>query len=218
MYIEYACYDHTLSDEQIKTNITTAVKFGIKNIATYSNNLPLIKNLFPDLSTLSFSCPIDFPCGTSDLKSRNLMVSQAIKAGANTIDLVIPSKYIVNRKYDKLREDIKSNLAICNEAGVELRYILEYRVFNHETLAKTCQILKTLQVQSVFPATGNMIDDVNDNIIAAKYLSSKSEIQTIINGNIWTTKHAETIKNSGSYGVRLHHLASLRLFIKNNAS
>jgi hypothetical protein len=63
-----------------------------------------------------------------------------------------------------------------------------------------------------------MIDDVNDNIIAAKYLSSKSEIQTIINGNIWTSKHAEVIKNSGFYGVRLHHLASLRLFTKNNAS
>lgn len=214
MYIEYACYDYSLSDDEIKTSISNVLKLGIKNIATHYSNLNLLKSLAQE-HDIKFSCPIDYPYGLSDSKSRLFLANQAIKSGASSLDIVIPAKPIVNRKYDKLRDDIRSTSEICKENNVDLRYILEYRVFNHETLAKACQIFKSLGVSTVLPSTGHLIDDINDNIIAAKYLSSKSEISVICNGNIWTSKQVENIKNSGVYGVRLHYLASLELFNKN---
>jgi hypothetical protein len=67
------------------------------------------------------------------------------------------------------------------------------------------------------PSTGHMLDDISDNIIACKYLSAKSKIQTICNGNIWTEKQFESLKTSNIYGVRLHHTPSIALFLKNNS-
>lgn len=213
MHIEYACYDYSLSDEEIKNIVTKVIKYNIDTISTFHNNLYLIKNLIE--KKINISCPIDYPYGQSDIKSRNFCLSQAIKAGASTIDMVAPSKYIANRKYDKLREDVKNNLEICQANNIDLRYLLEYRVFNHETLAKTCQILKSFGINTVIPSTGHLIDDINDNIIASKYLSSKSDISVICSGNIWTTKQIENFKNSGIYGIRLYYLSSLELFEKN---
>lgn len=214
MQIEYACYDRTLTEEEVKNNIANAIKLGIKNISTYQYSLPYIKSVLAD--NIFVSCPADFPYGLSDLKSRNLIVSQIAKSGVNGIDLVMQSKYVTNRKYDKIREDIKTNLDICQENKVKLRYILEYRVFGHETLAKICQILKGFDIHDVIPSTGQMIDDINDNIIAAKYLYTKSGINVIINGNVWNQKHLDNIKNLDISSIRLHYLSNIELFIKNN--
>ena len=217
MYIEYACYDYSLSDDEIKNNINSAIKMGAENIGLfYSGSSSFIKSILDDHPNVKLSCPIDYPYGLSDSKSRLFITSQLVKSGLHTLDLVVPAKFIANRKYDKLRDDIKNNLLICQENNINLRYILEYRVFNHETLAKTCQIFKSLGIEYVLPSTGHMIDDINDNLIAAKYLNTKSEIKVICNGNIWTNKQVENLKNSGVYGVRLHYLSSLEFFVKNN--
>jgi deoxyribose-phosphate aldolase len=215
MYIEYACYDYSLSDEEIKNNVALAIQLGVKHICMHYINIPLIRGMIEEHG-LSISSPLDYPYGLLDSKNRLSVISSAIKAGAKTVDIVSPAKFIANRKYDKLRDDIKNNLTLCQENAVNLRYILEYRVFNHETLAKTCQIFKGLGIEYVLPSTGHMLDDISDNMIACKYLSTKSKIQTICNGNIWTEKQAEILRSSNIYGARLHHISSIALFLKNN--
>jgi deoxyribose-phosphate aldolase len=215
MQIEYACYDRTLTEENVKQEVASAIQYGIKNLSIYQYSIPYIKPILTS-DDIKISCPIDYPYGLSDLKTRNMMVSQLSKMGVNCIDLVMQSKFVANRKYDKIREDIKTNLDICAEHSIELRYILEYRIFSHEILAKICQILKNLNVHTVIPSTGQMIDDINDNIIAAKYLHTKSDINVVVNGNIWTQKHIDNIKNSNIKDIRLHYLSSVTLLHKNN--
>ncbi len=216
MQIQYACYDYILPEEEIKKNITNALKLGIKNISTYSYSLSSIRSLISN--DIDLSVPVDFPYGISDSKIRNFSINQLSKIeNVKTIDLAAPAKILVNRKYDKFRDDVKSNLDICNENNIKLRYVLEYRIFSHEILAKVCQILYSLGIKEVFPSTGQMLDDINDNIIATKYLSSKSEIKVISNGNIWNLTQIDNIKNSSIYGIRFHNINSLELFLKNNA-
>ena len=207
LYTEYASYDYAINETETENNILCAFKANIKNFSVLPYSLSSIKNLemFKD-QNISVGCPIDFPYGLSDLKSRNFMVSQAIKSGANVVDLVIPSKVITNRKYDKFREDIKNNFDTCFEKNVKLRYILEYRIFNHEILAKVCQILMSLGIDTVLPSSGMMIDDINDNIIACNYFLTKTGINVICNGNFFTQNHIKVIKKSNLYGLRIHHL------------
>jgi deoxyribose-phosphate aldolase len=210
-YIEYACYDYSLNEQETQQNISEAVKLGIHNISVLPYSIPTAKSAIGSQS-VKISCPVDFPHGLLDIKSRNFFVGQLCKQKINTIDLFIPTKILSNRKYDKLREDIRSNLDICQENNVELRYILEYRVFSHEVLARVCSILMDFGVKSIIPSSGHMIDDVSDNLIACDYLSTKTGIQTICNGNMYTPKHINAVKNSSIYGVRFHYLNSINLF------
>jgi deoxyribose-phosphate aldolase len=212
--IEYACYDYSINESETEKNIQYAIKAGITSFSVLPYSLSNLKNSeeFKN-NNFSLGSPVDFPYGLSDTKSRNFMVSQTIKAGANVIDLFLPTKMIINRKYDKFREDIKSNFDICFEKNVKLRYILEYRVFNHEVLAKVCQILMSFGIDTILPSSGMMIDDIHDNIIACNYFLTKTGIKPICNGNIFNDNHVKLVNNSNVHGVRLHHLKSLDIIL-----
>ena len=150
-HIEYACYDYSLNEIETENNILSAVKAGVNSVSVFSYSLNNTKNLLQvKEKKILVSC----------------LVSQLCKAGVDSIDLFIPTKIISNRKYDKFRDDVKNNLEICNEHNVKLRYVLEYRVYSHEVLAKVCQILLSFGIDTIFPSSGMMIDDINDNLIA----------------------------------------------------
>jgi hypothetical protein len=69
-------------------------------------------------------------------------------------------------------------------------------------------------VDTVLPSSGTMIDDINDNLIACNFLMTKSKINTICTGNIYTEKQALTIKNMDNlYGIRLFHLPSIKIVL-----
>ena len=153
MHTEYSCYDISINEEEVKQNIQNAIKLNPKCISIHPYSLSALKNLIPD--HIDLSCVIDYPMGLNDIATRNSVVRQVAKNNqVKIIDLNMPSKLIVNRKYDKFREDIKSNLDICKENNINLRYILEYRTFSHEILAKVCQILKSLEIQYVLRSSG----------------------------------------------------------------
>lgn len=210
MYIEFACLDYSLTETDVQNKIKYAIDRGINNICSFSYSINLIKSIDPKVNIF---CPIDFPYGILDSKNRNHILNSLIKNNIAGIDLMIPTKIISNRKYEKLREDVRSNLEICKNNGLQLRYMLEYRVYNHEILAKICQILKDLGIDTILPSTGTMLDDINDNLIACSFLNTKSNIQVICNGNIYTEKHANNIKKTNLYGIRLHHANSIDLFL-----
>jgi deoxyribose-phosphate aldolase len=214
MHTEYSCYDISINEEEVKQNIQNAIKLNPKCISIHPYSLSALKNLIPD--HIDLSCVIDYPMGLNDIATRNSVVRQVAKNNqVKIIDLNMPSKLIVNRKYDKFREDIKSNLDICKENNINLRYILEYRTFSHEILAKVCQILKSLEIQYVLPSSGFLLDDISDNIIAAKYLMAKSDIKVICNGNVWMQQQVDNVIKSGVHGLRVAHLPALELLMKN---
>jgi deoxyribose-phosphate aldolase len=214
MYIEYACYDISINEDEVKQNVQSAIKLNPTTISVHQYSLSSLKGLVPE--SIKVSCTVDYPMGLGDLSSRSHVVQQIAKnSQVNIIDLNIPSKLIVNRKYDKFREDIKVNLEICKNHNIELRYVLEYRIFSHEILAKVCQILKTFGIEYVLPSSGFLLDDINDNVIAAKYLMAKSDIKVICNGNIWTQQQIDNISKSGVYGIRVGYIPTLELLAKN---
>jgi deoxyribose-phosphate aldolase len=219
IYTEYACLDYSINETETANNILDAVKCGVTNISVLPYTLGTVKSI-ADIKDkeINISCPIDFPLGISDSKTRAFSVSNLCKTYNNfikTIDLFIPTKIITNRKYDKFRDDIKTNLETCREFNIQLRYILEYRTYNHEVLAKVCQILMDYGINTVLPSSGTMIDDINDNLIACNFLMSKSKINTITTGNIYNSKQANSvIKMTELYGIRLFNINSLHMFIE----
>ncbi len=219
IHTEYACLDYSINEVESIKNIIDAIKYGVTNISVLPYTLSTIKSL-DDIKDkdLNISCPVDFPHGTSDLKTRSFSVSNLCKSHNNilkTIDLFIPTKIITNRKYDKLRDDIKTNLETCNEFDIKLRYILEYRIYNHEVLAKVCQILMDYGIDTVLPSSGTMIDDIHDNLIACNFLMKKSKIKTIATGNVYNQKQIiNIVKMTELYGIRLFNIHNLHMFME----
>jgi deoxyribose-phosphate aldolase len=218
MYIDFSIIDTDITDSQAKD----IIKYVIENNCINSITTPYYfhKLIKPYINNgLDFSCFVDYPLGISDFKSRIFCADQAIKAGFNTLDICIPQNLTSNRKYDKIREDITSILEISKDKNINIRYILEYRKFDHFCLKKICEIFENLGIKYVFPSSGYFLDNLADNILASIFLYNNSkDLKIISTGNIWTDKHFETISKSGLFGLRTTSVHTLQNFSKFNLS
>jgi deoxyribose-phosphate aldolase len=216
MYIDFAIIDTETDEATAKKIVLEILPYNINSITVPYYLIKPLKSLINDSITLS--CLIDYPLGISDNKTRKCAIEQAIKAGATGIDIVMPQNLAANRKYDKIREDIKNANSICTPLNIKLKYILEYRFFDHQCLKKLCEIFETHNISNVYPSTGYFLDNLADNILASLFLYKNSkELNVICSGNMWTEKHFDTINKSGLFGFRTTSQHSLQNFINFNA-
>lgn len=212
MYIEYANTSIDLTDNEL----SLLIKNDINKISEIST--VIVPQYFVKLtrglldSQKKVSCFIDYPLGISDIKSRSSASLFAIKNGADYIDIMLPGPYLTNRKYDKIREDIKYQKENINPS--KIRYILEYRTFDHNYLKKMCEILLSAEISTVIPASGYRIDNLADFIIASEFLHSHfNNLKIILSSNFWNFHQFEMILSQKFYGVRSQSIDILKDFI-----
>jgi deoxyribose-phosphate aldolase len=217
MYIDFAIINTEITESDGKNLLAQ-----IKNYPINSVSIPyyLFKSFKPLLSeNIRLSCLIDYPLGISDPKTRLYAITQAHSVGFNTIDISMPQNLAANRKYDKIREDIKTCVDYCLSSNIEPRYILEYRVFDHYCLKKICEIFDDNSIKFVYPSSGYFIDNLADNILASIFLHQNSkELNVLCTGNMWCDKHFETMIKSGLFGFRTSSIYSLKNFATFNSS
>jgi deoxyribose-phosphate aldolase len=211
MQIEYSYYDLASNEHETKENIKIAATFPIYSISVLPYYIKLAKANIGN-EPIKISTIIDYPLGSSDLSTRIISSKNAIKAGASVLEIVIPTSYLCNRKYDKFREDIKNHTLLGIENKVEIKYILEYRLFTYELLYKISQILTGYNVKDIYPSSGYFLDDINDNILAAALINKKNpDINIICNGNIWNSDQILNLKKHNLYGLKVNSINALDL-------
>jgi deoxyribose-phosphate aldolase len=215
MIIEYYHYDIATKDSELSSIIEKISKYNIQSLSVLPSNVKVAKSFLPE--HIALSTPIDYPFGILDLKSKLSSIEHVIKY-VDTIDVICPSYYLCNRKYDKFKEDIKNIQSLVMQyPELEIRYILEYRQFTYELLYKIVQILHDFNIKIIYPSTGYFIDDIADNITASALINKKvPEIGIISNGNIWNESHIKLIKNANLFGLRVNSLNALELLYKEN--
>lgn len=220
MYIDFAINTTDINDTEAKNLSLEVIKYPINSITVPYHLLKTIKQSISTSSkNIVLSCFIDYPLGISDLKTRLFAVEQASKNGINAIDIAMPQNLAANRKYNKIREDIKCIKEFCDANNIEIRYILEYRFFDHHCLKKICEIFDEAGIKYVYPSSGYFLDNLADNILASIFLYQNSKDLCVLStGNMWLTKHFETINKSGLFGFRTSSINSLKNFTEFNLS
>lgn len=214
MITEFSAYDLATSDEELKDTLKQIQHINLDAICVFLNHIKLVKNNFNNSQT-KISTVIDYPLGISDTKSRLSSIESAIKQGADIINVVAQPYYLCNRKYDKFRDDIKQTKEICQKYNVELRYILEYRIFTYDLLYRVALILSGAGIQTIYPSTGYFIDDINDNILACALINKKVKINIISNGNIWNQDQIQKIYKANLFGIKVNSVNALHLLQEN---
>lgn len=219
MYIDFAINNTDTNEAETKLIISSLVKYPINSITVpYYLVRPVKQILAQSNKKILVSCLIDYPLGISDLKTRYFAVEQAQKSGVDAVDIAMPQNLATNRKYDKIREDIKTLTEFSKEHNIQIRYILEYRFFDHHCLKKICEIFDDFGIKYVYPSTGYFLDNLADNILASIFLYQNSkDLNVICTGNMWNDKHFETIIKSGLFGFRTNSVSSLQNFLNFNS-
>lgn len=209
MLIEYANYDISYNDNELKNEFDVINKLYINTISLLPCHIKLAKTTIK--SSIKIAAVIDYPLGYSSSVLRSQNVVSCIKDGATVIEMVIPTYLLCNRKYEKIKQDIDMQKKICQDSGIDLRYILEYRVFQVDSLYKASQILFAHNIDTIMPSTGYFLDDISDNLIVCSLIQKKiPNMKIVVNGKIWNEKHFNIINNQQLYGFRCYSLNCLK--------
>jgi deoxyribose-phosphate aldolase len=134
MLTEIACYNQDSTYADILETVFIASEKNVDSIAIPSGFMGRVSEF---LEHQKFSVAIDFPYGLASTQVRLHEIILAIRQGASFIDLVINNSYVKEENWRKIREDLKSCITACKQNNVELRAIIEYRLFPVKMQTKT---------------------------------------------------------------------------------
>lgn len=207
--IEYGHHDVASNENEVKNILTNVVTYPIDSVSVFPYYTKLAKIITENKCQLGTI--IDYPFGLSDTETRVLSVANAISSGANIIQIVSPSSLLCNKKYDKFKKEIEAINNLCVENSVELRYVLEYRIFTSDLLYKLSYILSEHGVGTIYPSTNHLMDTISDNILVTMLLKKKNpKINIIVNGSAWTDDQINLIlANKNIYAYKTSNIYTL---------
>ncbi|HAI37178.1 MAG TPA: hypothetical protein DCM40_03070, partial [Maribacter sp.] len=144
-----------------------------------------------------------FPYGLGGTSIRVHEIILAIRQGASYIDLVLNNSFIKEENWRKIREDLKSCQAVCNQHGIEIRVIMEYRLFSVKTVLLMCDLLYNANVYNVINSTGFVADDLSERAIISYEMQSKTGVQVTPCVRAFNKEHVKMFEDRDVYALRL---------------
>lgn len=95
---------------------------------------------------------VGFPLGASKVEVKAFEAAEAIKDGADEVDMVINVTDLKNGKFDKIVAEIQKIKAAC--AGKALKVILETDLLNSAEIKKACELCVEAGADLVKTSTG----------------------------------------------------------------
>ena len=191
--------DHTLlAPESTWTQIKAIIDDGIKyNCASVCIPASFVERAGEYASGKVKICTvIGFPTGYSTTETKVFECENAVKNGADEIDMVINIGALKEKNYDYVLDEIKAVRAACK--GKILKVIIETCLLSEEEKIKMCEIVSVsgadfIKTSTGFSSGGATIGDVK---LFAKHITPPLKIKAA--GGISSLEDAEAFLNAGA--------------------
>lgn len=148
-YIDHTLLKADATKDQVKKIVEEAKEYDFKSVCVNSSYVSFIRNMDKDIRITSV---IGFPLGAMTTKAKVFEAEDAIKNGANEIDMVINVGRLKDKDYAYVLEDIKEVKKACGDKI--LKVIIETCLLDDEEKIKVCEISKEAGADFVKTSTG----------------------------------------------------------------
>ena len=191
--------DHTLllqgsTWEQIKAICDDGIKFSCASVCIPASFVKRAKEYVGD--RLAICTVIGFPNGYSTTAVKVFETADAIKNGADEIDMVINIGDLKDGRYDEILAEINAIKAACD--GKILKVIIETCLLTDEEKIKMCQIVSASNADFIKTSTGFSTAGATKEDVAlfAKYTTNGKKIKAA--GGIASLADAEDFIKLGA--------------------
>lgn len=136
-YIEHTLLKQNASREEVKKLLDEAVKYGFFGVCVNPCNVKFAKEYLKN-TNVQVVTVIGFPLGQSTTEVKILETVDAIKNGADEIDMVINGGKLEDNDDDYITEEISKIKTACQ--GHNLKVIIETDLLNQNQIKKACEL------------------------------------------------------------------------------
>ena len=191
--------DHTLLSqgatwEEIKSICDDGMKYVTASVCIPASFVKQAKEYVQD--KLAICTVIGFPNGYSTTATKVFETADAVKNGADEIDMVINVGWLKDKKYDEILNEINAIKEACN--GKILKVIIETCLLSDDEKIKMCEIVSKsnadyIKTSTGFSTAGATKEDIE---LFAKHTTNGKKIKAA--GGIASIKDAEEFINLGA--------------------
>ena len=191
--------DHTLlaqtaTWEQIKAICDDGMKYGTASVCIPASYVKQAKEYVGD--KLAICTVIGFPNGYSTTAAKCFETADAVKNGADEIDMVINIGWLKDKRYDDLLNEIKSIKAACG--GKLLKVIIETCLLTDEEKIKMCEIVSASGAEYIKTSTGFSTAGATKEDVALFAAHVAPHLKIKAAGGIASIQDAEDFINLGA--------------------
>lgn len=194
-----SCVDHTVLSREakwadIKECCDDAVKYQTASVCIPACYVKQASDYVA--GKIAICTVIGFPNGYSTTASKCFETEDAIKNGADEIDMVINTGFLKDKKYDEVLSEIKAVKKSCGNKL--LKVIIETCILTTQEKIEMCKIVSDsgadyIKTSTGFSTSGATKEDVK---LMAEYVSPKLKIKAA--GGIASLQDAEDFINLGA--------------------
>ena len=191
--------DHTLLSQQatwndIKGICDDAVKYKCASVCIPPSYVKPAKEYLGD--QMKICTVIGFPNGYHTTAVKCFEAGDAVKNGADEIDMVINIGMLKDKQYDELSDEIKAVRESCK--GKVLKVIIETCLLTEEEKIKMCEIVSDSGADFIKTSTGFSIGGATREDIALFKANVRNGLKIKAAGGIASLKDAEDMISLGA--------------------
>ena len=141
---------------------------------------------------------IGFPFGYSAPKAKLAEVQQAIRDGAEELDIVINIAALKNKSWNYLRAEMLPLVEYIHEQQGIVKVIIESGVLTHDEILRCCDIYAPLEVDFLKTSTGYAERGASVEAVELMRSNLPFDISIKASGGIKTYKFAEELIEAGA--------------------
>lgn len=203
-YIDHTLLKADAKKDEIKKIVDEANEYDFKSVCVNSSYVSFIRDMDKDIRITSV---IGFPLGAMTTKAKVFETKDAIKDGADEIDMVINVGRLKDKDYDFVLEDIKEVKKACGDKI--LKVIIETCLLSDDEKIKVCELSKEAGADFVKTSTGFSTGGATEEDVALMRKTVGEEMGVKASGGIHSYEDAIKMINAGA--TRLGCSASIAI-------
>lgn len=203
-YIDHTLLKADAKKDEIKKIVDEANEYDFKSVCVNSSYVSFIRDMDKDIRITSV---IGFPLGAMTTKAKVFETKDAIKDGADEIDMVINVGRLKDKDYDFVLEDIKEVKKACGDKI--LKVIIETCLLSDDEKIKVCELSKEAGADFVKTSTGFSTGGATEEDVALMRKTVGEKIGVKASGGIHSYEDAIKMINAGA--TRLGCSASIAI-------
>ncbi|ELX8379795.1 deoxyribose-phosphate aldolase [Providencia vermicola] len=197
-YIDHTLLAANATVSDIKQLCAEAAEHHFASVCVNTGYVPLASECLKN-SDVMVCCVVGFPLGACLTEAKAFEAAEAVRHGANEVDMVINVGMLKSGDLEFVRQDIAAVLAACGDAT--LKVILETCLLTDEEIIQVCEICRTLKVGFVKTSTGFSTMGATEQHVALMRKVVGDEIGVKASGGVRDRETAEKMIKAGANRV-----------------
>ena len=153
-YIEHTLLKQDATREDLEKLLKETCEYSFLGVCVNPCNVKLAKQFLKETgyNEVKVVTVVGFPLGQTTTENKVLETVDAIKNGADEIDMVMNIGALKDKNYDLVRDDVKAVVEAAN--GTLVKVILETCLLTEDEIKKACELCVEAKADYVKTSTG----------------------------------------------------------------